>query len=214
MYFHASILALLLAASSSAIPITEATRRQLGSSITESDLTNGVACKAVTVIFARGTTEMGNVGSVAGPPFFAALATDIGAGNLAVQGVPYAADIAGFLEGGDPTGSSSMASLISQAQTQCPSTKIVLSGYSQGGQLVHNAAKTLTTAQNAAVAAVVIFGDPDNGEAVGSIPSSNVLIICHAGDDICAHGDSILAPHLTYGQDASTAASFVAKLVG
>jgi cutinase len=62
-------------------------QRQLGTSDTENDLTDGSACKAVTVIFARGTTESGNVGSLAGPPFFSALATDIGASNLAVQGV-------------------------------------------------------------------------------------------------------------------------------
>lgn len=154
MYLSAPSLALfLLVASSSATPVAQATRRQLATSTTENDLTDGSACKAVTVIFARGTTETGNVGSVAGPPFFSALSTDIGAGNLAVQGVAYAADIPGFLEGGDPTGSSTMASLVSQAQTQCPSTKIVMSGYSQGGQLVHNAAKTLTAAQIAAVSA-------------------------------------------------------------
>lgn len=44
---------------------------------------------------------------------------------------------------------------------------------------------------------VVIFGDPGDGEAVGSIPSSKVLIICHTGDDICLHGDLVLEPHLT-----------------
>jgi cutinase len=32
-----------------------------------------------------------------------------------------------------------------QAATQCPITKIVMSGYSQGGQLVHNAADKLST---------------------------------------------------------------------
>lgn len=37
--------------------------------------------------------------------------------------------------------------------TQCPSTKIVMSGYSQGGQLVHNAASKLTAAQTARVSA-------------------------------------------------------------
>lgn len=38
---------------------------------------------------------------------------------------------------------------IKQANTQCPSTKIVISGYSQGGQLVHNAAKKLESNQAA-----------------------------------------------------------------
>lgn len=98
----------------------------------------------MTVIFARGTTETGNVGTVTGPPFFASLATAIGgADNLAVQGVDYSADIPGFLAGGDAKGSATMAGLVKQAMTQCPDTKVVMSGYSQGGQLVHNAAKML-----------------------------------------------------------------------
>ncbi len=46
-------------------------------------------CAKVTVIFARGTIEPGNVGYLAGPPFFDALAAIIGGANLDVQGVPY-----------------------------------------------------------------------------------------------------------------------------
>lgn len=100
------------------------------SSDTRNDLTDGSACKAVTVIFARGTTESGNVGSLVGPPFFSALATAIGSDNLAVQGVEYAADIAGFLAGGDAAGSKKMTELVGQAITQCPDSKVVMSGYS------------------------------------------------------------------------------------
>lgn len=100
------------------------------SSDTRNDLTDGSGCKAATVIFARGTTESGNVGAFAGPPFFSALATAIGTENLAVQGVDYAADIAGFLAGGDAAGSKLMAELVGQAITQCPDTKVVMSGYS------------------------------------------------------------------------------------
>ena len=55
---------------------------------------------------------------------------------------------------------------------------------------------------------VVIFGDPDDGQAVGSIPSSKVKVICHAGDNICDGGALVLPAHLTYGQDAGTAAAF------
>lgn len=52
------------------------------------------------------------------------------------------------------------ASLVQQAMTQCPGTKLVMSGYSQGGQLVHNAAAELPASVTGAVAAAVIFGDP------------------------------------------------------
>jgi cutinase len=97
-------------------------------SVTRNDLING-PCLPVTIIFARGTLELGNVGALAGPPFFNALGDMIGQQNLAVQGVDYGATIAGYLEGGDPAGAATMASLASLAVNQCPDTKIVLSGY-------------------------------------------------------------------------------------
>jgi poly(3-hydroxyalkanoate) synthetase len=52
------------------------------------------------------------------------------------------------------------AKQIEQAYALCPNTKLVASGYSQGGQLVHNAAELLP--QNVAewISSVVIFGDP------------------------------------------------------
>jgi hypothetical protein len=61
--------------------------RQLATADTENDLTNGSPCKAMTVIFARGTTETGNVGTLTGPPFFSAMSQAVGASNIAVQGV-------------------------------------------------------------------------------------------------------------------------------
>ena len=93
-------------------------------------------CKPVTVIFARGTIELGNVGSLAGPPFFNALDTVLGADNVGVQGVAYPATIEGYLEGGDPGGATTTATLLEQAASLCPNTQIVLSGYSQGAQEV------------------------------------------------------------------------------
>lgn len=59
----------------------------------------------------------------------------------------------------------------------------------------------------------MIFGDPDNGDAVGSIPAGKVKIICHDGDNICAGGVIILPPHLNYQIDALTGAQFVASKV-
>jgi cutinase len=94
---------LALASTAFASPVD---KRQSFSGDTQNGLSG--ACKAYTVIFARGTTESGNVGTIAGPPFFQALATRVGAGNLAVQGVDYPADIPGFLAGGDKAGSQTM----------------------------------------------------------------------------------------------------------
>jgi cutinase len=137
-------------------------RQQDFSGDTQNGLTQG-GCKSVVVVFARGTTESGNVGTLAGPPMFQAVAQKVGAGNLAVQGVQYPANVQGFLAGGDATGSKTMADLVTKAVTQCANSSVIMSGYSQGGQLVHNAAKMLPAATTAKVAGVVIFGDPSTG---------------------------------------------------
>jgi hypothetical protein len=62
------------------------------------DEENGVAnkncCADLTVIFARGSTETGNVGAVAGPPMFKALRSKLGVDRVLVQGVEYPASLA------------------------------------------------------------------------------------------------------------------------
>ena len=112
-------------------------------------------CKPMTVIFARGTIELGNVGSITGPPFFNALENLVGEENVAVQGVDYPATILGYLEGGDKGGAAKAASLLEQAASQCPDTQIVLSGYSQGAQVVHLGAAQVSAEVAARIAAVV-----------------------------------------------------------
>lgn len=84
-----------------------------GFAMTENDLLNSPSspCADVVVVFARGTSEPGNVGSLVGPPFFAELRRRLSARgmSLAVQGVDdYVADVEGFLEGGDVKGSQRM----------------------------------------------------------------------------------------------------------
>jgi len=181
-----------------------------GEQTTYNDLTG--ACKEYTVIFARGTTEPGNVGILVGPPFFDALRTQLGSANIAFQGVnDYSASIDGYLEGGDPTGSAEMATQIEQAYSQCPNTKLVASGYSQGGQIVHNAAALLPAAVGTWISSVVIFGDPDDGQAIPNVDASKVDTYCNVDDNICVNGDLILPAHLTYGLDATAAAAFVAS---
>lgn len=82
-----------------------------GFATTENDLLDFSSCADVVVVFARGTSEPGNVGSLVGPPFFAELRRRLSARgmSLAVQGVDdYAADVEGFLEGGEAKGSQRM----------------------------------------------------------------------------------------------------------
>ncbi|KAF8214966.1 cutinase [Mycena galopus ATCC 62051] len=177
------------------------------------------ACSDVIVIFARGTTETAPIGTIVGPPLQAALQTALGGKSLTFTGVDYPADIAGFLEGGDPQGSATMAQdastsvLLTNAASSCPNAALVTSGYSQGGQLVHNSAELLSASVLSRIKAAVIFGDPDDGEAVAGVSAANTDVICHVGDDICLHGDLILEPHLTYGMDTPAAAAFIASKV-
>ncbi|KAK1227895.1 hypothetical protein PQX77_009085 [Marasmius sp. AFHP31] len=156
------------------------------------------ACADVMVVFARGTTETAPIGlpGGVGDTLRDNLRSRLGSRSLSFQGVDYPADIPGFLAGGDPAGSRTMAADITAAANSCPNAKIVSVGYSQGAQLVHNSAKLLTSAVTSRVNAVVTFGDPYQNQPVGSIPSSNVRVVCHAGDNICEGGVLVLAPHL------------------
>ncbi|PNP49643.1 hypothetical protein THARTR1_09654 [Trichoderma harzianum] len=164
--------------------------------------TENDACGDVTVLFARGTCDPGNVGVLVGPWFFDSLEAALGNKRVGVKGVPYPASVQGFLSG-------SIKSVISS----CPNTKLVLGGYSQGSMVVHNAASNLDAATMSKVSAVVLFGDPYNGRPVANYDASKVLVVCHDGDNICQGGDFILLPHLTYAEDADTAAAFVKPLV-
>lgn len=86
------------------------------------------ACNGVTVLFARGTTELGTVGAIVGPPFSTALSIAL-PGRVTFTGVPYPAIVSGFLVGGDPGGSRTMASLAASVASDCPNEKIFLAGY-------------------------------------------------------------------------------------
>ncbi|KAF2015225.1 carbohydrate esterase family 5 protein [Aaosphaeria arxii CBS 175.79] len=173
---------------------------------TYNQLTDGTPCREITVIYARGTTQDGNVGApdTEGPNFFNALAAKLGGtSRLAIQGVTYPANVFGFLAGGDSAGSTTTLNLINTAASKCPSTKIVLSGYTQ----------KLSASVAARVNAVVVFGDPDRDEGFGPIAASKILIICHDGDNICDNGIIITPQHRNYEIDAPAAANFVASKV-
>ena len=62
--------------------------------------------------------------------------------------------------------------------------------------------------------AVVLFGNPNGPKPSGpNIDNSKLKIFCAAGDDICAGGDLVLPPHLSYGADAGAAATFIQSKV-
>ena len=198
-----------------------------GGGSTENGIKSKNCCTDMTVIFARGTGEGGNVGSVAGPPMFKAIRQKLGNNRVTVQGVDYPADSAvssfslpyashkpnnpqgNASQGG--TGGPTMSALVDQALSQCPNTKIIVSGYSQGGMVVHSAKP-----QSAKVAGAVLFGDPLKRSAVGNLPTDKVKQFCGTSDQICGGGGDggATGSHLSYGSSADAAATFAIQAAG
>ncbi|OAA73259.1 Cutinase [Cordyceps fumosorosea ARSEF 2679] len=168
---------------------------------------NSNGCADVTIVFARGTCDPGNVGVLAGPSFFGAVAQSLGGRTLNVQGVAYPASVSGYLNA-DKAAGQTMAQIVRDTRKACPSTKIVISGYSQGGLAVHNAADALG-GDMSNVSAAVIFGDPMSHQPVSNIDPSNTHIVCHSGDSICDQGAIVLPTHLTYAIDAASSAAWL-----
>ena len=149
-------LSLFFATAAFSSPLTKRATTGYTSGDTANDVTNGI-CAPLTVIFARGTGESGNIGTVIGPPLFKALSSDLDK-NVALQGVNYAADIAGDADLG-AEGGPAMAKLAQQAVQQCPTTKLALAGYSQGGLVIHYALNNAGLSSSS-VSAITYFGDP------------------------------------------------------
>lgn len=183
-------------------------KRGLLGSMTENGVKNKDACQPLTFIFARGTSELGNMGSVVGPPVATKLRSLLN-NKVVVQGVDYPASVEGNALLG-AAGGPTMASMVKQALSQCPDTKVVVGGYSQGAMVVHNAANSLSQGQ---IAAAVLFGDPFKSQAVGKVDKANVKEYCAAGDPVCLNGANVIA-HLSYGSDAAEAAQFLVTASG
>ncbi|KAF8147578.1 cutinase [Crassisporium funariophilum] len=204
MFSYASIVTVVLAALSAiAAPVS--------SNVV--DIEARQSCSDVFVYFARGTTETPTLGSVIGPGFRTALQSALRGKSMTYEGIDYPANIAGYLAGGDQGGGRTMADKVTSTANRCPNAKIVISGYSQGAQVTHIAANRLTTAIQNRVSAVVTFGDPFQNRSLPGVLQSRRKTFCNFGDLICSGSPLILAPHLTYGSDATAAATFVAGRV-
>lgn len=179
-------------------------------------------CKAVTVIFARGTTEPSTLGMVVGPGLNTAVSKALN-NNGAVTGVAYAASAGGIateIGGKGGAGTQAMVKAVTDALASCPDTQIVLSGYSQGAMLVHNTMNNLDAGQAAKVKAAVTFGDPFVGQAVKGVPEGSFKSFCASADTVCAAGvgaspsaggtkSASASGHLGYGSDVTAAAEFI-----
>lgn len=138
---------------------------------TANEFTSG-GCRDIIMIFARGSTEVGNMGTVVGPPVANELKSRYGADRVAAEGVPYAAALApNALPGGtDSQSRDLMKNLITKAAADCPKSAIVVGGYSQGAAVTHRAVENLPQATKDQIAAAFTFGDTQKVQ-VQSSPS-------------------------------------------
>ena len=129
------------------------------------------SCAAVEVVFARGTFEGAGVGAT-GQAFVDSLNARLPGKTVDVYGVNYPASL-DFGQAVD--GVADAANRIQAIADQCPSTKIVLGGYSQGAAVAGYTTSSVVPAGYALpatitgpmpasvashVAAVVLFGTP------------------------------------------------------
>jgi len=160
-------------------------------------------CEDVFMIFTRGTFEpafTANMGMVVGIPFLNMLKSVLKK-SIGADGVDYNNSVMGYMTGGDGPGSTKMAEMISAKAAQCPKTKLIVSGYSQGAQVTHNALNSLGDSVKSHIAGVVVFGDPNKGKAIKGISADKIYTNCNDSDPICKGVPVPLGTHLTYGTD-------------
>ncbi|KAF3118619.1 hypothetical protein EYR41_005673 [Orbilia oligospora] len=188
-------------------------KRQLVVGITENEYTRS-GCKPVIFFFARGSTEVGNLGSTVGPPTGQGLKNAFGATKVAVEGIDYAALLStNFLPGGaDLAGIAEMRALFNDAASKCPNSILVGGGYSQGAALTHRAVENLSAAVKAKIAGIVTYGDTQNlqdGGRIPNFPTEKTKVICNTGDAVCYGTLTILPAHLDYVRRVPEAVSFL-----
>ncbi|KZM23463.1 Cutinase [Ascochyta rabiei] len=223
-FFTSSILVAIAAASPITLPESEMTQiqaRQLGSSKSELESGSSSACPKAILVFARGSTETGNLGTL-GVPLGNALERRYGAANVWIQGVggPYGATLAdNFL----PRGSSAAAiregvRLLNLANTKCPNSELVTGGYSQGSALIAAALTDVPAAVRNKVVGTVLFGYTQNLQnrgGVPSYPSDRLEVFCALGDLVCSGTLTITAAHLSYSDEAGNEApAFLISKIG
>jgi len=193
-------------------------------------------CPDVEVTFARGTDEPPGVGGV-GQAFLDSLRSQIGGRSLGVYPVNYPAgdDIAPSASAGANDAHAHVRSMVAD----CPNTKLVLGGYSQGAGVIDLTTiarapiaglipDILTADEADHVAALALFGNP-TGRFLGAPVTelspwygAKAIDLCAPGDPVCAPGalltlpshDELFSPaHLSYKQSGmpSQAAIFVAS---
>ncbi len=185
-------------------------------------------CPDIEVVFARGTNDTPGVGRV-GQAFADALSAQIGGRSLTTYAVNYPASY-DFLAAAD--GATDATNRISSMAAACPSTRIVLGGYSQGAAVVDmlagvpplgnkigeiGSAPPLPGSLVPNVAAVAVFGNPAtkfSNPITSSVFGGRAIDLCKDGDPICSGGRNPFA-HSDYVSAglADQAANFVAGII-
>ncbi|WP_082944911.1 cutinase family protein [Mycobacterium sp. 852013-50091_SCH5140682] len=185
-------------------------------------------CSDIEVIFARGTNDAPDLGRP-GQAFADALRAKVGGRSVSTYGVNYPASY-DFLTAAD--GANDAANRITSLAASCPSTKIVLGGYSQGAAVVDmlagipplgnkvgeiGSAPPLPSSLVPQIAAVVAFGNPAakfGNPLTSSVFGGKAIDLCKDGDPICSRGRNPFA-HSDYVTAGLTdqAANFVARIV-
>lgn len=189
------------------------------------------ACPDVEVVFARGTFEAPGVGDT-GQAFVNALSARLPGKSVDVYPVNYPASL-DFSAAAN--GVADAANKIEAVAASCPTTDVVLGGYSQGaavaGYTTFDAVPAglnlpaglgpmpASTAQH--VSSVVLFGTPDNWflnlvdrsappVTVGQQYAAKTLQLCAPGDPVCFPGGFDRAAHSSYKSNgmADQAADF------
>jgi cutinase len=196
------------------------------------------SCAAVEVVFARGTFEAPGVGAT-GQAFVDALSARLPGKTVEAYGVNYPASL-NFGQAVD--GVADAANKIQSVATECPSTKIVLGGYSQGAAVAgYTTSSTvpagitlpasisgpLPASVASHVAAVALFGTPDDwflGLAdrnappisIGGAYAGKTVQLCATGDPVCYPGGLDRSAHSSYKSNgmADQAADFVVSKLG
>ena len=185
------------------------------------------ACSDIDVVFARGTNDAPELGRV-GQAFADTLRGLVGGRTVTTYAVNYPASY-DFLN--SATGAADATNHISDVVASCPSTKIVLGGYSQGAAVIDmlagipplgnklggDIAPPLPSNLAPSVAAVAVFGNPS---AKFSVPITSsqfggrAIDLCKDGDPICSDGRNPFA-HSDYVSAglADQGARFVAGII-
>ncbi len=187
-------------------------------------------CPDVQLVFARGTAEPPGLG-VAGDALLAALQPALGSRSIDAYAVNYPASY-NFLQTAD--GANDARDHIAQMADQCPATRLVLGGFSQGaaavsmlagvpplGERIGNfgSAPALDPGLVNKIAAVAVFGNPGNRFntplSTTGLFAGRAIDICSPGDPVCVVGGRDRDAHHDYGVPPypGEAAGFIAGRV-